>query len=409
MPRSRQKLALGICETVFHPVAIRSFRSVNSFCPFTGTRGTSPDDRPVEPSSSRKTRRLNHVTVLAPRIMGPRSERQAHSCSITSRHRTVKKSVGWFGLSIRILITSLLLIGLEAVQARGETPAPSVHWGSISFPDQYTTVTTGLTLARFTPTDGTGQRYDSTITNTIGFNLITLSWTQHWEGLWEGWSTNLTAGISPTSDEPSQFFQNEVVHQLRHLPPVPVQDPRKATDAMVDGSLTRWFPLMRPRVIFIGAGFSVGTIYQQGFFRAGLRRLPLTPTLYHGSWGDVGFRGSVLGRISYQEDGAVVRSIRQTSGLVQPSLAFGQYGTNKKGETIPIWEVEFALMWDSGIFVNEVGKSQRQFAWSVALSGGPIRLETWNDSMGNLATRDFGPTYGVSLTADVLRIWRYFE
>jgi hypothetical protein len=94
---------------------------------------------------------------------------------------------------------------------------------------------------------------------------------------------------------------------------------------------------------------------------------------------------------------------------VQPAIAFGQYRTNGKGETIPTWEIEFALMWDSGIFVNPIGQSQRQFAWSLALSGGPLRFETWNDSMGNIVTRDFGPTYGASLTVDLLRVWGYME
>jgi hypothetical protein len=94
---------------------------------------------------------------------------------------------------------------------------------------------------------------------------------------------------------------------------------------------------------------------------------------------------------------------------VQPAIAFGQYRTNKNGETIPTWELEFGLMWDSGIFVNAAGESQKQFAWALAASLGPARFETWNDSMGNIATRDFGPTYGASLTVDLLRVWRYIQ
>ncbi|MBH0191180.1 MAG: hypothetical protein HP492_05325 [Nitrospira sp.] len=310
---------------------------------------------------------------------------------------------------VRILAV-VLFIGLVSSPAWSESPAPSVHWGSTAFPDQYSTVTTGLTLNRFTPIDGNGAKYDSTVANTLGFNLITLSWTQHWGGDWKDWSTNLTAGISPTSDEPSQFFQNKVVHQLRHLPPVPSVDPRKETDVMIDGSVTRWFPLFQPKVMFVGGGFSVGTIYQQGFLRAGLRRLQVSPTLYCSDrWGDISLRASVLGRISYQDNGATLRSVRSTAGLVQPSIAFGQYRRTANGETIPTWEIEFALMWDSGIFVNPRGDSQKQFAWSLAASTGPLRFETWNDSLGNIATRDFGPTYGASLTLDMLRVWRYFS
>jgi hypothetical protein len=281
----------------------------------------------------------------------------------------------------------------------------------MAFPDQYSTFTGGLTLNRFTPTDGLGNKYDSTVGNTLGFNLITFSWTQHWGGTWQNWSTNLTAGISPTGDEPSQYFQNKVVHQLRQLPTVPTVDSRRETDAIIDGSITRWFPLWGgPKIIFAGGGFSVGTIYQQGFLRAGIRRMPITPTLYHSEkWGDVSFRASALGRISYQDNGAVLHSIRHTAGLVQPSVAVGQYRTTPTGETIPTWEIEFALMWDSGIFVNTIGKSQEQFAWSIAGALGPVRFETWNDSMGNIAERDFGPTYGAMLTLDVLRVWNILQ
>jgi len=309
-----------------------------------------------------------------------------------------------------LISSGLLFLGLLATPAWGESPAPSVHWGSMAFPDQYSTVTGGLILNRFTPVDGLGNKYDSTVGNTLGFNLITFSWTQHWRGNLDGWSTNLTVGVSPTGDEPSQYFQNKVVHQLRQLPTVPTVDPRKETDAMIDGSVTRWFPLLRPKVIFVGGGFSVGTIYQQGFLRAGIRRMPITPTLYHSDvWGDVSVRVSALGRISYQDNGAALHAVRNTAGLVQPSIAFGQYRTTANGETIPTWEIELALMWDSGIFVNTTGQSQKQFAWSLAASAGPVRFETWNDSMGNFAERDYGPTYGASLTVDMLRLWNFIQ
>jgi len=83
--------------------------------------------------------------------------------------------------------------------------------------------------------------------------------------------------------------------------------------------------------------------------------------------------------------------------------------TTGTGETIPTWEIEFALMWDSGIFVNTTGQSQEHFAWAIAGSFGPVRFETWNDSMGNIAERDYGPTYGATLTLDVLRVWNIMQ
>ena len=305
----------------------------------------------------------------------------------------------------RILCAVLLTVAFASSEAFGEAPAPSAHWGGLAFPDQYQTFTAGLTLNRFTPTDGTGLKYDSTISQTLGLNLITLSRTQHWGDPSAGWSMNLTVGISPTSNEPSEFFQNKVVHQLRHLPPVPSFQPRRDTDVMVDGSVTKWLPLWQPKAIFFGGGISLGTLYHEAFLRTGMRRLQITPDLYRGDWGAVSVRASILGRVSLQENGAVLHATKQTSHLAQPTLAIGQYARNDKGETVPTWEVEVAATWDSGIFVNAVGQSRKQFFWSAAVSGGPVRLETWNDSLGNISRSDFGPTYGVSLTLDLFRLF----
>lgn len=63
--------------------------------------------------------------------------------------------------------------------AWSESPVPSVHWGSTAFPDQYSTMTTGVTLNRFTPFDDTAGKYDSTGRAMLEFNLITFRWTQH--------------------------------------------------------------------------------------------------------------------------------------------------------------------------------------------------------------------------------------
>jgi len=240
------------------------------------------------------------------------------------------------------------------------------------------------------------------VTNTLGFNLITFSWTQHGHDRFEGWSINVTGGISPTANQPSEFFQNKVIHQLRHLPPVPSFQPRQDTDAMFDGSVTKWF--FKNKTGFWGGGFSAGTIYQEQFLRAGIRRLQVTPDLYHGDWGAVSVRLSGLGRVSVQENGAVFHQTKPTSHIFQPALAIGQYNTNERGEQYPTWEVEVSATWDSGIFVNGLGQSRKQFFWSAAFTCGPVRFETWNDSLGNLSKSDFGPTYGATISIDVFRL-----
>ena len=353
----------------------------------------------VPHSSTSCVRVSNHRPIVA-------MTRYQH-CALTEffafMHRSTSVEKRRKQIRYVLSLSVLFLFWLFRSTAFGESPAPSVHWGSLAFPDQYSTLTTGLTLNRFTPIDGAGATYDSTVPNTLGFNLLTFSWTQHGHDRFEGWSINLTGGIGPTSNQPSEFFQNEVIHQLRHLPPVGSVQPRQDTDAMIDGSITKWF--FNNKTGFVGGGFSVGTIYQEQFFRAGIRRLQITPDLYRGDWGVTSVRASGLGRFSIQEDGAVLHQTKQTSHLLQPTLALGQYATNERGEQYPTWEIELSATWDSGIFVNGVGQSRKQFFWSAAITGGPVRFETWNDSLGNISKSDFGPTYGAALTIDIFRLY----
>lgn len=174
---------------------------------------------------------------------------------------------------------------------------------------------------------------------------------------------------------------------------------------MIDASITKWF--FSNRAVFLGGGFSLGTIYQEQFLRAGVRRFQITPDLYSGEWGDVSVRVSGLGRVSLLESGAVLRQVKPTSYLLQPALAIGQYDVSEHGEPYPTWELEVSATWDSGIFVNSAGESQKQFFWSAAFTAGPMRFETWNDTIGNIGSisrTDFGPTYGATLTIDLFRL-----
>jgi len=124
--------------------------------------------------------------------------------------------------------------------------------------------------------------------------------------------------------------------------------------------------LIHPKVMFVGGGFSVGTIYQQGFLRAGIRRLQISPDALLRNWRDVSVRASTLGRISYQDNGAVLHAVRRTGRTRAALDRIRQYHTNIKGETILQGKSSSRLIWDSGIFVNTAGQSQKQFAWSLA-------------------------------------------
>ena len=153
-------------------------------------------------SSTSCVRVLNHRPIVA-------MTRYRH-CTLTEvfafMHRSTSVEKRRKQIRSVLSLSILFLFWLFRSTAFGESPAPSVHWGSLAFPDQYSTLTTGLTLNRFTPIDGAGATYDSTVPNTLGFNLLTFSWTQHGHDRFEGWSINLTGGIGPTSNQPSEFF-----------------------------------------------------------------------------------------------------------------------------------------------------------------------------------------------------------
>jgi hypothetical protein len=165
------------------------------------------------------------------------------------------------------LLGLCLVVGTETVQA--ESPAPSVHWGALAYPDQYRTLDAGVTFNRFTEFSA-HDRYNSTIRETMGFNFATLSWTERFSD----WGTNLTVGAGPTRDEPTETFQNGFIHRAFGFSPVPSGAVREATDFMIDGSLTRWAQLFGQHDSgFAGLGASSGTLYHEGFARLGARRL----------------------------------------------------------------------------------------------------------------------------------------
>lgn len=307
-------------------------------------------------------------------------------------------------LSIRRLLHLLVGIACLALlskEVRGESPAPSVHWGSISYPDQGRLLEIGLALNRFTEFNSSRSRYNS-IQETSGFNFGTISWTEHLKQ-YPGWSTNLTVGAGPTRDDPTNALQNRWVHRGLDFNRVPVGSVREATDFMIDGSLTRWFnPLGAERTGFIGGGASVGSLYQEVFARAGVRRLSIA-TLVGVSEQEVGMvptflrsvRVSAMGRYSRLGTSAAYHEVAPQSYLGQISISVGDYSRNPFR---PSWELEFAYTIDSGLFVSPSGNSIEEHFGSVALRVGFVTFESWNDTING---RDFGPTYGGRFMIDL--------
>jgi hypothetical protein len=300
-----------------------------------------------------------------------------------------------------LLLLSFAVVGLHA-PARAETPAPSIHWGALGYPDQFPTLTVGFTINRFTEFDNPTRQsvpYDSTIHESFGLNFITGSWTHELSNL-PGWSLNLTGGIGPTAEQPSKFLQNSVIHKVMGIPPVGTKTIREDTDAMIDGSVTRWLPFFsQDKTLFVGAGGSAGTLYQELFVRGGVRRadVPYLSDWIRGKDMDW-IRWSMMARAGQVFHGAVLHATNKASVIWQPSVSFGPYCGN--GQSLPRWELELGLTWDSGIFVNDVGQSHKEKFWTIAYRYGPGRFETWNDSF--VGNKDRGPTYGATMTINLL-------
>jgi len=168
-----------------------------------------------------------------------------------------------------------ILFFLFAGSAVAESPAPTMHWGGLAYPDQVNTLSLGYIGNRFTQFDGDGAQFNR-ISETMGFNFGSLSWTQHWQRF-EGFSTNLTIGAGPTGEQPTRYLQNEFIHDtIYNIPKVPVGRTRDEFDFSVDASATYWHSVFdAPRVFFIGGGISTGSLYTEGFGRTGLRRFPI--------------------------------------------------------------------------------------------------------------------------------------
>jgi hypothetical protein len=192
---------------------------------------------------------------------------------------------------------------------------------------------------------------------------------------------------------------------------VPVDAFREANDFMFDGSVTRWISLFgAERRGFAGGGLSTGSVYQELYARAGIRRLALAdlikmPPSGGSLWQTVlrSIRVSGMGRYSRLWSGAAYHEVAPQSFMAQGSIAIGDYS---KDPFRPAWELEFAYTIDSGLFVNPSGSTIEEQFGSVALRVGFLTLESWNDSINK---NDNGPTFGAKATVDVFRLMEWFR
>jgi len=266
-----------------------------------------------------------------------------------------------------------------------------------------------MTFNRFTEFNGSGARFNN-INQSSGFNFATVTWTERLKAL-PGWNTNLTIAAGPTQPDPTLYLQNDFVHRLLAINPVPVTAQRNGTDFMISGSVTRWVKLFGEREIgFAGIGFSSGSLYHEVNGQIGVRRLSLAEMAE--SWTGSSptvldvfsrfFRFSAMGRYSRLYGGAAFpdSTIANQSYLAQGSVTLSDYKDNDIDP--PRWELEFAATIDSGLFATPTGNSIERRFGSIALRFPYGVFETWNDVLGKT---DSGPTYGLRFMVDVFRIY----
>jgi len=285
-----------------------------------------------------------------------------------------------------------------------ETSAPEIHWGALGYPDQVPTLTTGLSIFRFTEFNGDGKRFNG-IKETIGLNLITVSWTEHWTTHLPSWSTNLTVGAGPTRNQPSEWLQNDLIHDsVWGIPGVPVEEKRNQTDFAISSSITHWWEVAgQQRLLFLSGGGQTGSLYHEVFVRSGVRRwspLHTYERMVNPVEGWVGalvrpVRVSGMVRAGRIATGAAFHDLANTVYTAQASISYGWY---TPGRLRPWMEIEAGATFGSGIFNDDQGVSLGEQFWTVAFRIHPFTFESWNDQLGN---KDFGPTYGGRLMMDL--------
>ncbi len=313
------------------------------------------------------------------------------------------------------MLLAFLTVPPSAVASGLGTPA--FHWGGIEIPVLENSGTTGFSMIQFTEFDkkrfptpfGEPVRYND-IEKTYGFNILNISKTRplhgrrrHQSNLF--FSPSLAIGIS--WDPLTRYYQNDIIHELGDLDPVDRGDTDHGLILAYGGELNyRFLQLardhegntqMRNTPVFIGGGFSVGTIHQDLYIHLGLARLrwPQLGTRNHYLHVDL----SALARFGYLLKGIDFEELARSYMATQVSV-----GVTIAPYRFPV-RLEYALMGHSGAFLEASEYDElsvygdsgvrrpalRELFTSLRVSLGSWNFETFNDSRGH---KDRGPTYG---------------
>jgi hypothetical protein len=264
---------------------------------------------------------------------------------------------------------------------------PSSHWGALIYPEFEPLGQIGIHLDRFTEFD---EKRDANgdpiltpyngIHQTIGFNAIAVSATGKFvRSRRTLYRVTLHGGY--TTDQPTRFLQNDVIHELGGLDPVPVAETRDAWDGGISADVNHWLrPSLFRAPLFVGGGVAFSTINSEIFAQAGFR----APR--------VGLSAAVRAGLVTGGDAFPTRDLAREYLTVQASvrLPLDDWGARCWG-LLP--EVELGATYTTGLFADTTGRAISERFLALKVAWGALTIETWNDAFAG--GKDQGPTYGI--------------
>ena len=322
-------------------------------------------------------------------------------------------------------IAFVIVAGVPAGARAQNVAVPGPHFGAIMFPDLDAVQHIGLQLYDFTEYDklqdasGLYRRYND-IDSTIGFNMITLSNTRNLRRD-DPFASNLllrSAIVAGWSfDKPTNWLQNDVIHKLGGLPRVPrgatlhwplanyaaeLNYNFHAIGRAADGRLQ-----FVPTPLFVGAGFSAGTIMQDFYVQAGMHQFTSGRSYFHCLEPYVFLSISAMTRVGVTLPGFVIDETQLLYATGQ-----GAVRAHVASFSFPI-VAEVALTGTTGVFRRGIGPEYGPYVAPAGMEParvdrvalpemfvafrlqlGDFIFETVNDFYGG---KDRGPTYGASV------------
>ena len=290
----------------------------------------------------------------------------------------------------RVLL-GIALAGLPLSPVRGQNVVtPSPHFGAPMYPEMEPMGQLGLHFDRFTEFDGDTlpdgsyrlQPYNG-LHQTIGLNLLAFSSTGKFK-LWRRLVYRIAFQFGYTGDQPTRFFQNEVIHRVRGLRPVPVHAVRRNfPEGGFSLDVNRWAQPGRLNLpLFVGAGAAFSTINNEMFLQAGFRSPRVGPSA-------MARIGRIVGGDVFPS-AVVARSYRAVNLSFRLPLDQWLASLPVVGGMVP--EVEATVTQTTGLFVHPGGRHISEGFCAIRLTWSPVTVETWNDMCFG---KDKGPTYGV--------------